>query len=95
MTENSELFCDGNQGIYIPEIFADMVDRKYIINPREVYKQLTSLLNGPDQEYYWESWEYVLDNIELRHPDNNKTYVLYQDMDLWIVPVDELDQIEE
>ena len=45
----------------------------------------TDLMKGPDFDFYWETWESVLNNAILHHPKNGECY-LFQDGDLWIVP---------
>lgn len=77
----SELFFDGNRGVYIPQHFAESIDPKDWtgIDPED----LDVLRKGPDHEFYWDSWTSVLDNAETK--DGR---VLWQDGDLWLVARD-------
>ena len=77
----SELFLDGNRGIYIPRDFADAIDIADWtgIKPED----LEVLRAGPDAESYWDAWQAVLDYAETK--DGR---VLHQDGDLWLVERD-------
>lgn len=93
MTENAELLLDGNRGIYIPQQFAQHYSQ-YITNKDELAESLNDLLEGPENELYWESWEDVLDNAKLKDY-KDRDCILYQDQDLWLIPETELEQIPE
>jgi len=81
MANYSELFLDGNRGVYIPQNFAESIDVKDWtgINAED----LDVLRKGPDSEFYWDAWQDVLDHAETR--DGR---VLHQDGDLWLVARD-------
>ena len=77
----SELFFDGNRGIYIPRDFADAIDPDDWTGIKT--QDLDVLRAGPDHESYWDAWQSVLDYAETK--DGR---VLHQDGDLWIVARD-------
>lgn len=80
------LFADSNRGIYIPQYFAQTVNRAAVTGVSdEDYKVLEA---GPEHAEYWDAWADVSDNAEINDPVHGKCY-LYQDGDLWVVPSDE------
>ena len=93
MTTNASLLINGAHGIYIPQFFAQNYE-KYVTNPEEIEDELKDLKSGPDNEFYWDSWATVMDNAKLKD-DNGRECSLWQDGDLWAIPVDELEQIPE
>jgi hypothetical protein len=74
----TELFLDGNRGVYIPQHFAEA------ISPADWTgidaEDLDVLRAGPDHESYWDAWQDVLD-----HAETKDGRVLHQDGDLWLV----------
>ena len=83
MKPETMLYADSNHGQYIPQYFAQTIKRETLtgITP----KALTVLENGPDEEWYWDEWEYVLDNATVTDEHGIK-YSLWQDGDLWLIP---------
>ena len=82
----AEIFADSSRGRYIPQYFAETVNRKFVTGVGEDdYKVLEA---GPDHEHYDDAWIGVLDNASITNPKGGK-YHLYQDGDLWIVPDDQ------
>lgn len=81
---NALLFADSNRGRYIPQHFAESVVRDYVKGVTD--EQYATLAEGPDSEWYWETWDSVLNNAELTIPETGKAAYLHQDGDLWIVP---------
>lgn len=81
----AELFYDGNRGIYIPQNFAQDVDRSKVTGVDAA--QWADLEAGPEGEFYWETWAMVTDSARLKTDDGREWY-LWQDGDLWMVPVE-------
>lgn len=79
---NAVLFADSNRGIYIPQHFAQAVNREYVSGVTD--SDYADLLEGPDNEFYWDTWDRVTNNAEIDL--NGRKAFLYQDGDLWIVP---------
>jgi hypothetical protein len=77
----SELFLDGNRGIYIPQQFAEAIDPADWTGIDT--EDLDVLRAGPDHESYWDAWQDVLD-----HAETKDGRVLWQDGDLWLVALD-------
>ena len=83
------LFSNSARGVYIPQHFAESVNRYSIANWSSWLSDLDALCKGPDDcEYYWEIWEDMLNRLELRDSSTDIEYRLYQDGDLWLVPTD-------
>lgn len=82
---NSELFADGNRGIYIPQYFAESVVREKVSGVSA--EQWEILESGPDHESYWDVWDEVERDAILTKDDGTQ-FCLHQDGDLWIVQID-------
>lgn len=52
------------------------------------------LASGPDHEFYWETWDDVLQNAKYTDKDGN-TYFLSQDGDLWALCYDRMTDEEK
>ena len=88
LPEAAILFADSSRGVYIPQFFAQSVNRYKIANWSSWLSDLDELCKGPeDCELYWDIWEDMLNRMELRDDSENE-FSLYQDGDLWLVPVD-------
>ena len=81
--QNAILLFDSNRGIYIPQNFAQEMNREMITGVTA--EQWEILEDGPDHEWYWETWSEVESDAILNHPDHGKMY-LKQDGDLWAIP---------
>lgn len=84
-----ECLVDSDRGIYIPQYFAQRLAAQFSNIDLEDIEILES---GPDNEFYWESWETVLDNAWMKR--EGITYRLHQDMDLFLVEESELENLE-
>jgi hypothetical protein len=82
--EGTQLLFDGASGIYIPQMFAEVMIRENVENVTAA--DWAILEKGPEDEQYWDTWEYVLDNAVIAPPTSELRYRLYQDGDLWMVP---------
>lgn len=90
MTPNAQLLLDGNRGVYLPQQFAT----NYISDiPVQLREDFEILKYGPEHPDYWESWDDI--TLWLKPVINDKTYELYQDGDLWLIPEDEAHLIDE
>ena len=77
------LLIDGNQGIYIPQSFAQsgyQPDGGWDAEDRR------TLQEGPESEFYWEAWDSVLRDTVMVDETTGDRFTLYQDGDLWAVP---------
>ena len=88
MKKEIELLLDSNRGIYIPQQFAKHYGPSLYKNNKGMGKELRddigALLDGPDNDDYWDAWDSLL-NREYIGEDGTK-FTLYQDDDLWLVP---------
>ena len=80
------LLCGSASGIYIPQRFAREINRECLSGIDSTV--LPYLEEGPEAEFYWDEWQYVLDNAELTL--GGDVYTLYQDGDLWALCVDRM-----
>lgn len=45
---------------------------------------------NPDSEWYWEAWDWILDNARYIEEETGKVFTLYQDGDLWAICYDHM-----
>jgi len=90
--QHSTLLVDGNKGIYLPQIFIEtyysFIDP--VCHTDKIEGDIALIrYHGPDDQFYWHAWDAILDNVRLILPGvgGDKTYTLYQDGDLFAVPV--------
>lgn len=78
---NNSVICllDSARGVYIPQNFAELFNAADWGISEE---NKAILLCGPEHEYYWETWEEVLDSAEFTDK-NGHIYRLHQDGDLF------------
>lgn len=81
--EDMQLAIDSHHGVYVPQFFVQQFDKYRISNIRK--DVLDSLLNGPDDEFYWESWDVYLNSTF--KDDNNVKHYIFQNEDLWFIPL--------
>ena len=77
-----ELILSDNRGVYIPRDFAEIVNAGKSwggYNPSDI----ETLLEGPDAEWYWESWDSVTNSIYFVDSKGNR-WNLWRDGDLWL-----------
>ena len=78
-----ELLFDDASGIYIPQRFAQEIDREAVTG---VSEEDFEILNDPDHEFYWDAWADVLDTAIITDIHGTQ-YTLYQDGDVWLIPI--------
>ena len=69
------LLLSDARGIYIPRDFMDFE------NWQGITEWQREQLQAPDNEFYWDAWESVLNNATYK--DGKYTYHLMQDGNLW------------
>lgn len=80
LSTDSILLVDGLHGVYVPQRFATAFNnRDWGIEDHD--PDLLTLKEGPHAEYYWESWEAILNKASL--VKNGVVYVLHQEGDLY------------
>ena len=86
LPDNAILYASDRHGIYIPQYFAESVNRDRLSGVPD--SDLDALALGPDScDYYWDIWHDVECNAIVTDSDGT-TFSLYQDGDLWLVPTD-------
>lgn len=91
---NIRLMVDSHHGVYIPQIFAEGFDaRSWGIE--EFDPDYQTLLEGPDAEYYWESWEAIMSKAVNTDADGKKFYLHQNDGDLFAVAWEHLNEQEQ
>jgi len=75
----TELMVDCHHGIYIPQIFAETVNRD-LFGDSISAEDYAILESGPDHEAYWDAWDSILSSAETEDGVS-----LWQDGDLWAV----------
>lgn len=83
LPEESILFADSARGVYIPQHFAESINRDCLSDVTE--SDMATIAEGPDTEYYWDAWDSVLDSAVVTDV-HGKRWTLYQDGDLWLLP---------
>jgi hypothetical protein len=91
MTNNAILLVDSRHGIYIPKITAEYIIQGTVKVKNKKDKDILNALGdlgNPENEFYWESWDSLLNKVICLGLDG-KEYYLHQDEDLWAIPVGE------
>lgn len=78
-----QLLFDGNRGIYIPKNFAEEMRRDCVTGVTD--EDYAVLESGPDHEWYWDTWDDVLNNAVISEPSTGKEFTLHQDGDVWLI----------
>ena len=71
-------------GIYIPQRYCNHIDEKIAEEMQIDFEDVKICQEGPDHEWYWESWQMIHDNAEW--VSDGVKWALYQDGDLWEIP---------
>lgn len=83
------LLLDSHRGIYIPQNFAEMFNYWQGISKED--KDI--LLYGPEHQDYWNVWDDVL-CMAFYVDENENTWELHQDQDLWAVCTALMSEVE-
>lgn len=87
MDDNRKLLLSDAHGIYLPETFSLQYSNRFW-NIEDHDPDLVTIQAGPEAEYYWESWDAILDKA-WAVVDGIK-YTLYQEGDLFAVAWNEM-----
>ena len=77
---NATLIISDSWGVFIPQRFAEMAP---ITKDCDMRDALAVVAQGPENDYYWETWEDILNNWE-----SVTGSTLYQNGDLWLLDKD-------
>lgn len=75
-----QLLLSDSRGIYIPRDFIECFD----IDKWNIDSKYIERLSSPDNEWYWDNWDVVLNNAYSIDKNGNKWH-LWQDGDLWAI----------
>jgi len=75
----SELLISDRNGVYIPQIFFNNFDFKQWGLSKDDYLDL----DCPEGDYYWDTWNDLLDNAQMLDKNSGNFYMLEQDGDLF------------
>jgi len=78
-----QLLLDCHHGMYIPKLFLEQYSSRLV---KELTAEEKRDLNHPEQEFYWDVWNTVIENSILLDDDDNFYYLCENDGDLWAVP---------
>lgn len=89
------LIADSHHGQYIPQL----VVKGELNNPQWNWsgcspEDIQAVLNGPEDEWYWDAWNNIEQSVKIKDVDGNE-YFLCQNEDLWAIPVECADQLED
>ncbi len=82
LPQGALLLLSDTRGVYIPRDFIS----EYAENLNSVENIDFKALSDPYNETYWDEWDSILNNRYLIATDG-KVYSLYQDGDLWALPM--------
>jgi hypothetical protein len=80
---HAKLLITDAQGIYIPQLFCENFDIK-AWGLRQVDSDVDVCLAGPDEEWYWEAWNAIIQKAQ-HHDKYGCTWHLEQDGDLFAI----------
>ena len=86
------LFCSDSSGQYIPQRFAAEILPQYL---NGVSQDDLNELADPENDYYWQTWEHVLNNAKVIDHSTGQTYLLHHDGDLWLLDLDNMTRQEK
>ena len=81
------LLADSHHGVYIPQFTV----KDHLNHPAWDWSEVSqddvqAVLAGPDNDWYWEAWENVMNSVKVR--SQGTEYVIVYNEDLWLVPTD-------
>lgn len=92
LPEGSILYLDASRGIYIPQAFFEQTKPECIRwhCSEDAKAGILTACANPDSDSYWEAWNdaEAYGYVTVIEPDTGIEYSLYQDGDLWLIPVD-------
>lgn len=86
------LFCNSASGRYIPQRFAAEIIPQYL---QGITQEQLNELADPNNEWYWDTWETVLNNARVVDHNTGQTFILHHDGDLWLLDLDNMTEEEK
>lgn len=75
------LLISDNQGVYIPQLYCQQLTEDDAAEMGVQWSDVVCCQSGLEQDWYWESWQAILDSAEW--DEDGETWRLYQSGDLW------------
>ena len=89
---NAILIVDSHHGIYCPKCFIDDIRLDCLNWPDEISetrkREILNTIDNPDDEFYWDEWDWFTQSVTVTDPETNIEYWIYQNEDVWLVPID-------
>ena len=87
LSPNALLLVSDGFGVYIPQAFTERVNFERVRNVDPA--DWAIIAKGPTDYNldYWEAWDCILQDADIT-ADDGSVYYLWQDGDLWAVPMD-------
>lgn len=84
---DARLILSDARGVYIPRDFCDGMDESDAKRLNVNYADIQCCQAGPEpeNEWYWEAWQSILDSAEVTD-QHGIVWCLHQDGDLWEYP---------
>lgn len=80
------------QGIYIPQLYCQQLTEDDAVEYGVQWSDVVCCQSGPEQEWYWESWQAIIDSAEITEPatlkEDESVWRLHQNGDLWMIRAD-------
>lgn len=90
--EDWKLLVDENRGIYAPQNFVERYIHSLLsdndLTPN-LLRSIADVLEGPDNENYWESMEDIERDCTIVFAKDSRKYRIVQDGDIWAVPLED------
>ena len=90
--ENVKCIVDGTNGVFVPMVFAQTVNRVLLSGVDAENLDYLAKEESVEDVDFWDIWDSVLNNARITH--NGKIYHLHQDEDLFIIDWDNLTEDE-
>jgi hypothetical protein len=84
-TLSPRLVVSDANGVYIPQIYVEGMTEADAEQLNVRYEDVVTCQEGPDNEWYWEAWQNILDKAEFTD-EQGVSWYLHQDGDLWECP---------
>ena len=86
------LLLSDAHGIYIPQLYCQGISKSEAKELSMDWWAVETCQHGPDEEFYWDAWQSILDSAEITEPSTLKeeesVWRLVQSGDLWQVRSD-------
>lgn len=89
---DSRLLLSDSHGVYIPQLYCQGISKSEAKELCIDWWAVETCQQGPDEEFYWDAWQSILDSAEITEPatlkEDETVWRLIQNGDLWQVRSD-------